>query len=47
MRTISDAEVRRGEQTYDEMMVGFFDAAVPAWTSSTFLSGKKEQQKVR
>jgi hypothetical protein len=26
----ADAEVRRGEQTYDEMMVGFFDVAVPA-----------------
>jgi Copper type II ascorbate-dependent monooxygenase, C-terminal domain len=25
-----DAEVRWGEQTYDEMMVGFFDVAVPA-----------------
>jgi hypothetical protein len=24
------AEVRWGEQTYDEMMVGFFDVAVPA-----------------
>jgi hypothetical protein len=26
----ADAEVRWGEQTYDEMMVGFFDVAVPA-----------------
>src|SRR6266849_172333 len=26
----TDAEVRWGEQTYDEMMVGFFDVAVPA-----------------
>jgi len=25
-----DAEVRWGEQTHDEMMVGFFDVAVPA-----------------
>ena len=25
-----DAEVRWGDQTYDEMMVGFFDVAVPA-----------------
>jgi hypothetical protein len=25
----ADAEVRWGEQTYDEMMVGFFDVAVP------------------
>jgi hypothetical protein len=25
-----NAEVRWGEQTYDEMMVGFFDVAVPA-----------------
>jgi hypothetical protein len=25
-----DAAVRWGEQTYDEMMVGFFDVAVPA-----------------
>jgi hypothetical protein len=24
-----DAAVRWGEQTYDEMMVGFFDVAVP------------------
>jgi len=27
-----DAAVRWGEQTYDEMMVGFFDVAVPAGT---------------
>jgi hypothetical protein len=26
----ADAEVRWGDQTYDEMMVGFFDIAVPA-----------------
>jgi hypothetical protein len=26
----ADAEVRWGDQTYDEMMVGFFDLAVPA-----------------
>jgi hypothetical protein len=26
----ADAEVRWGDQTYDEMMVGFFDVAVPA-----------------
>jgi hypothetical protein len=26
----ADAEVRWGEQTHDEMMVGFFDVAVPA-----------------
>jgi len=26
----ADAEVRWGEQTYDEMMVGFFDVAVPS-----------------
>ena len=25
-----DVAVRWGEQTYDEMMVGFFDVAVPA-----------------
>ena len=25
-----EAAVRWGEQTYDEMMVGFFDVAVPA-----------------
>jgi hypothetical protein len=25
-----DAAVRWGDQTYDEMMVGFFDVAVPA-----------------
>jgi hypothetical protein len=28
----ADAEVRWGDQTYDEMMVGFFDVAVPAKT---------------
>jgi len=44
----ADAEVRRGEQTYDEMMVGFFDVAVPAGLDKQhFLSGEKEQQKVR
>ena len=33
-----DAAVRWGDQTYDEMMVGFFDVAVPAktWTKSNF-----------
>jgi hypothetical protein len=30
-----DAAVRWGDQTYDEMMVGFFDVAVPASTDKT------------
>ena len=30
-----DAAVRWGDQTYDEMMVGFFDVAVPAATDKT------------
>jgi hypothetical protein len=30
-----DASVRWGDQTYDEMMVGFFDVAVPAGVDKT------------
>jgi mono/diheme cytochrome c family protein len=38
-----DAEVRWGEQTYDEMMVGFFDVAVPAGVDKQhFFIRKKE-----
>jgi hypothetical protein len=38
------AEVRWGEQTYDEMMVGFFDVAVPASVDKQhfFIRGNKE-----
>jgi hypothetical protein len=43
-----DAEVRWGEQTYDEMMVGFFDVAVPAGLDKQhFFIRKKERQPVR
>jgi len=40
----SNAEVRWGEQTYDEMMVGFFDVAVPANIDKQhfFIRGNKE-----
>jgi len=42
----ADAEVRWGEQTYDEMMVGFFDVAVPAGVDKQhfFIRKKEEQQ---
>ena len=44
----ADAEVRWGEQTYDEMMVGFFDVAVPAGVDKQhFFIRNKEQQQVR
>jgi len=44
----ADAEVRWGEQTYDEMMVGFFDVAVAAGVDKQhFFIRKKEQQQVR
>jgi len=44
----ADAEVRWGEQTYDEMMVGFFDVAVPAGMDKQhFFIRKKEEQQVR
>ena len=37
------AEVRWGEQTYEEMMVGFFDVAVPAGTDKqSFFLRKRE-----
>jgi len=43
----AEAEVRWGEQTYDEMMVGFFDVAVPAGVDKQrFFIRKKEQQQV-
>jgi len=39
------AEVRWGEQTYDEMMVGFFDVAVPAGVDKQrYFIRKREQQ---
>jgi hypothetical protein len=39
----ADAEVRWGEQTYNEMMVGFFDVAVPAGIDKQhFFIRKKE-----
>lgn len=39
----ADAEVHWGEQTYDEMMVGFFDVAVPAGVDKQhFFVRKKE-----
>jgi hypothetical protein len=39
----ANAEVRWGEQTYDEMMVGFFDVAVPAgFDKQRFFIRKKE-----
>jgi hypothetical protein len=39
----ANAEVRWGEQTYDEMMVGFFDVAVPAGVDKQrFFVRKKE-----
>jgi len=39
----ADAEVRWGEQTYDEMMVGFFDVAVAAGVDKQhFFIRKKE-----
>src|SRR5258708_36884355 len=42
----AQAEVRWGEQTYDEMMVGFFDVAGPAGggKTPTFIPEKKQQQ---
>jgi hypothetical protein len=41
----ADAEVRWGEQTYDEMMVGFFDVAVPVGVDKQhFFTRKKEPQ---
>ena len=42
----ADAEVRWGEQTYDEMMVGFFDVAVPAGVDKQhfFMRKEKHQQ---
>jgi hypothetical protein len=44
----ASAEVRWGEQTYDEMMVGFFDVAVPAAVDKQhFFIRKKEEQQVR
>ncbi len=44
----ADAEVRWGEQTYDEMMVGFFDVAVPAGVDKErFFIRKNEQQQGR
>jgi hypothetical protein len=44
----ADAEVRWGEQTYDEMMVGFFDVAVAAGLDKQrFFIRNKEQQQVR
>jgi hypothetical protein len=44
----ADAEVRWGEQTYDEMMVGFFDVAVPVGVDKQrFFIRKKEEQQVR
>jgi len=44
----AQAEVRWGEQTYDEMMVGFFDVAVPAEVDKQhFFIRKKGQQQVR
>ena len=42
------AEVRWGEQIYDEMMVGFFDVAVPAGVDKQhFFARAKEQQQVQ
>jgi len=44
----AEAEVRWGEQTYDEMMVGFFDVAVPAGVDKQrYFIRKKEQQPAR
>jgi hypothetical protein len=44
----AQAEVRWGEQTYDEMMVGFFDVAVPAGVDKPhFFIREKGQQQVR
>lgn len=40
----ADAEVRWGEQTYDEMMVGFFDVAVPARVDKQHFFMRKEKQ---
>ncbi len=40
----ADAEVRWGEQTYDEMMVGFFDVAVPAGVDKQHFFMRKEKQ---
>jgi len=44
----AEAEVHWGEQTYDEMMVGFFDVAVPGGVDKQrFFIRKEEQQQVR
>jgi hypothetical protein len=44
----ADAEVRWGEQTYDEMMVGFFDVAVPTQMDKQhFFIRTKDQHQVR
>ena len=40
----ADAEVRWGEQTYEEMMVGFFDVAVPAGVDKQHFFIRKEEQ---
>jgi hypothetical protein len=43
-----DAAVRWGEQTYEEMMVGFFDVAVPAATDKQrFFIRKPDSQQTR
>jgi hypothetical protein len=34
------AEVRWGDQTWEEMMVGFFDVAIPSKTDLTKVLGK-------
>jgi hypothetical protein len=39
-----DAAVRWGDQTYDEMMVGFFDVAVPASVDKTQFFVRRPQQ---
>jgi len=45
--TPSGVEVRWGEQTYDKMMVGFFDVAVAAGVDKQhFFVRKKGQQRV-
>jgi len=38
------AAVRWGEQTYDEMLVGFFDVAVPAGMDKPHFFLRKEKQ---
>ena len=40
----ADAAVRWGEQTYDEMMVGFFDVGVPAGVDKQHFFIRKEER---